>query len=108
MTGVGSEARRARRQLASLSRPAAQFEAKRYFRGDTGLGFYNVGTTAVRGLARSIVADHRGEWTVKHAQRFGVVHTGDTSHSRNPAIVAVMKFASVPANIARSPRRARS
>jgi len=70
VTGVGSEARRARRQLAGLSRPAAQFDAKRYFRGDTGLGFYNVGTTAVRGLARSIVADHRGEWTVKHAQRF--------------------------------------
>src|SRR5215213_2969624 len=28
--------------------------------------------------------------------------------SRKPAIVAVMKLASVPANIARSPRRARS
>ena len=69
MTGIESVARRARRQLASLSRPAAQFDAKRYFRGETGLGFYNVGTTAVRGLARSIVADH-AEWTVKHAQRF--------------------------------------
>src|SRR6266536_2993255 len=29
-------------------------------------------------------------------------------YSKNPAMVAVMKFASVPANIARSPRRARS
>jgi hypothetical protein len=30
------------------------------------------------------------------------------AYSRNPAIVAVMKFASVPANIARRPSRARS
>ena len=36
---------------------------------------------------------------------FTVVVSG---YKRNPAIVAVMKFASVPANIARSPRRARS
>ena len=30
------------------------------------------------------------------------------THSRKPAIVAVMKFASVPASIARKPSRARS
>ena len=70
MTTVEQVARRARRDLERLSRPAARFDAKRYFRGETGLGFYNVGSAQVRGLARAIAADQRGVWTVKEAQRF--------------------------------------
>ena len=43
-----------------------------------------------------------------HAARTITNRSGDRCQSRNPAIVAVMKLARVPANIARSPSRARS
>jgi 3-methyladenine DNA glycosylase AlkD len=53
--------------LKRLARPAGQFDASRYFRGDHDLGFYNVGSAAVRALARSIQQDHRGDWTIDDA-----------------------------------------
>ena len=70
MTAVDRQARVARRQLAGLSRPAKDFDARRYFRGVDDLGFYNAGSVTVCGIARAIVRDHRQEWTVDHACRF--------------------------------------
>lgn len=55
--------------LRRLARPAGTFDAARYFRGDHGLRFHNVGTTPVRALARAIYADNRAEWTVDDAMR---------------------------------------
>ena len=48
---------RARRALKQMARPAGDFDASRYFRGAGDLGFYNVGTSAMRGLAQ---VDSRG------------------------------------------------
>jgi 3-methyladenine DNA glycosylase AlkD len=52
-----------------MARPSGDFDASRYFRGTHDLGFYNVGTTAMRALARSIHADHR-DWTMAEAMSF--------------------------------------
>lgn len=65
-----SVAQQARRTLAAYARPAGEFDASRYFRGDHRLGFLNVGTTTVRGLARQIHADHRDDWSVADAVAF--------------------------------------
>lgn len=63
-------ARAARRELARLARPAGDFDASRYFRGAGDLGFYNVGTSAMRALARSIYAAHRDVWSIDEAMAF--------------------------------------
>lgn len=55
--------------LRRLARPAGEFDAGRYFRGGHDLGFYNVGTSAVRALARSIHAAHAADWSVEDAMR---------------------------------------
>ena len=55
------------RELEKLSRPAGEFDASRYFRGAADLGFYNVGTTSMRALARQVHADHKGDWSVADA-----------------------------------------
>jgi 3-methyladenine DNA glycosylase AlkD len=52
------------------SRPSGEFDAKRYFRGATDLGFYNVGATAVRRFAHEIARENRGTWTIAHACGF--------------------------------------
>lgn len=62
--------RRVTAALKRLSRPAGGFDAARYFRGDHDLRFYNVGTTAVRALARDIYLANRDEWSVDDATRF--------------------------------------
>jgi hypothetical protein len=56
--------------LRKLSRPSGTFDAARYFRGDHGLRFYNVGTAATRSLARAIYLANRDDWTVQDATRF--------------------------------------
>jgi 3-methyladenine DNA glycosylase AlkD len=56
--------------LRRLSRPHGDFDAARYFRGDHALRFYNIGTPAVRAVAREIHASKRAEWTVDDAMRF--------------------------------------
>ena len=61
-------ARRAVRELKRMARPSGDFDASRYFRGDHNLGFYNVGTDAMRALARSIWAAHK--WRVEAAMAF--------------------------------------
>ena len=48
-----------KRELKRLARPAGRFDASRYFRGDANLGFYNVDTAAVRGVAKAI-SDQKG------------------------------------------------
>ena len=60
----------ARRELARMARPARDFDAARYFRGDHGLRFHNVGTQRMRALAREIVRAHRRTWTLGDAVRF--------------------------------------
>jgi 3-methyladenine DNA glycosylase AlkD len=59
----------AKRELARLARPAGEFDARRYFRGDHGLRFYNTGTKPMRALARSIYLANRDEWSVNDAMR---------------------------------------
>jgi 3-methyladenine DNA glycosylase AlkD len=54
--------------LRRLRRPAGTFDAARYFRGDHGLRFYNVGTPHVRALAREIVRANP-EWGIDEAMR---------------------------------------
>jgi 3-methyladenine DNA glycosylase AlkD len=69
----GSPARAAReaiRALAGMARPAAGFDPARYFRAPGQLGFYNVGTAAMRDLARSIHAEHKAAWSVEDAMTF--------------------------------------
>lgn len=63
-------AREARRSLKRMARPAGRFDASRYFRGEHGLGFYNVGTMAMRALAKSIHAAHRDDWVMDDAMTF--------------------------------------
>jgi 3-methyladenine DNA glycosylase AlkD len=57
------------RALKQLARPAGAFHAARYFRGDHGLRFYNVGTPRVRELARSIYERNRDRWSIEDAIR---------------------------------------
>lgn len=66
----------ARRAVARLARPAGEFDASRYFRGTSRLGFYNVGTARVRALAREIVAGHRG-WSGDDALEFAELLIAD-------------------------------
>jgi 3-methyladenine DNA glycosylase AlkD len=63
-------ARAATRALARMARPAGGFDASRYFRGPVDLAFHNVGTAAMRDLARSIHADHRDDWSIDDAMAF--------------------------------------
>jgi 3-methyladenine DNA glycosylase AlkD len=50
-----------------MARPAGDFDSSRYFRASGDLGFYNVGTAAMRGLAQSIHAQHKDSWSVDEA-----------------------------------------
>ncbi len=63
--------RRAKRDLARLARPAGPFDARRYFRTDpdVDLGFYNIGASRVRALAKDIVRSHPG-WGVNDVMAF--------------------------------------
>lgn len=63
----------ARRNLARRARPSGSFDASRYFRGTGELGFHNIGAGAVRQMARDLVAQHRGAWSVDDAIAFADV-----------------------------------
>jgi 3-methyladenine DNA glycosylase AlkD len=67
---VTSAVREARRSLKRLARPAGDFDASRYFRGEHALGFYNTGTKPLRALARSIHLSQRERWDVGRAMAF--------------------------------------
>lgn len=56
--------------LRRLARPSGSFDAARYFRGDHGLRFYNVGTQAMRDLARGLYTENKDRWSVDDAMRF--------------------------------------
>lgn len=70
MTSPVRAASTARRQLAARARPAGEFDASRYFRAPSGMGFYNVGAKTVRSLARTIADAHRTTWTIDDAMMF--------------------------------------
>jgi hypothetical protein len=53
-----------------MARPSGDFDSSRYFRGPGDLGFYNVGTAAMRQLARSIAAEHQADWSIDEAMAF--------------------------------------
>jgi 3-methyladenine DNA glycosylase AlkD len=63
-------AREAKRALAQMARPAGAFDSSRYFRGPINFGFYNVGTAAMRALARSIYDRHKNDWSIDEAMAF--------------------------------------
>jgi 3-methyladenine DNA glycosylase AlkD len=67
---VARTVRHVRRELVSLARSAAAFDARRYFRGADDLGFHNVGTPTVRRIARRVYLEHRGAWSARHAMTF--------------------------------------
>ena len=67
---VAAAAAEARRALKRLARPAGEFDASRYFRGDHDLGFYNTGSGPMRALAREIYLAHRDRWCLRDAVAF--------------------------------------
>ena len=73
MTAGASAARAARkatRALEGLARPAGTFDSSRDFRGPGDLEFYNVGTAAMRSLARAIHAEHKSDGSIGGAMAF--------------------------------------
>jgi len=73
VTSPGNEAARVKRLLRGMARPAGDFDASRYFRGEGRLLFYNIGTEAVRAMAKALYRDHRRDWTVADALAFANV-----------------------------------
>jgi 3-methyladenine DNA glycosylase AlkD len=67
---VAAAAAEAKRALKRLSRPAGDFDASRYFRGDGTLRFYNTGSGHVRALAREIHRAQREHWRIEDAVAF--------------------------------------
>jgi len=67
---VAAAAASAKRELRKLARPAGDFDASRYFRGERNFAFLNTGTTPMRTLARSICIAQRAQWTADDAVRF--------------------------------------
>lgn len=53
-----------------MARPVGAFDASRYFRAGTDVGFLNVGTPQIRALARSIHDAHRDQWSIDEAMAF--------------------------------------
>lgn len=67
MTSPMRAAALAKRALRRMARPAGDFDSSRYFRSAGDLGFYNVGTEAMRAIARQIYDDHHETWTIADA-----------------------------------------
>jgi 3-methyladenine DNA glycosylase AlkD len=57
-----------KRELSRRARPSGAFDARRYFRGAGGLRFYNVGTAAVREIARTLCRSHP-DWSIDDAAK---------------------------------------
>ncbi len=64
MNTPAQAARAVQRELKGLARPAADFDARRYFRGGADFGFYNVGTARLRAIGKGIYRAHQGEWSI--------------------------------------------
>jgi 3-methyladenine DNA glycosylase AlkD len=86
-------AREAKRALARMARPAGDFDSSRYFRGPGDLGFYNVGTTAMRELARAIYARHEDDWSIGDAMAFADVLIADRYlEAKSVAVEVVARY----------------
>jgi 3-methyladenine DNA glycosylase AlkD len=57
------------RALERMARPAGEFNAQRYFRGDHNLRFYNIGTTPMRAFARSLYKANLDRWSIDDAMK---------------------------------------
>jgi 3-methyladenine DNA glycosylase AlkD len=57
------------RALARHARPAGVFDARRYFRGEHDLQFFNVGTATVRAMAKDIRRRTADRWALADATR---------------------------------------
>src|SRR5215470_10943231 len=66
-----------KRELAQMARPAGEFDARRYFRGDHKLRFHNIGTTPLRAYARSLYQANRAHWSVEDAMTLADVLIAD-------------------------------
>jgi 3-methyladenine DNA glycosylase AlkD len=86
-------AKAAKAALAKMARPAGDFDSSRYFRGPGDLGFYNVGTTAMRTLAREIHAQHKDEWSIDEAMAFADALIADRYlEAKSVAIEVVARY----------------
>ena len=84
----------ARRALERMARPAGGFDSSRYFRGPGDLGFHNVGTAAMRALARSIHAAHANDWSIVEAMAFADALIDDRYlEAKSVGIEVVAQFA---------------
>ena len=101
---VGATPRAISAALRRMARPIGSFDATRYFRGDHGLKFYNVGTDRVRALARDVYAATRARWTVDDAMRVADVLMRDPhleAKSVGIELVARYRTSFTPALLAR-------
>jgi len=90
---VHATARRVTTALRRMARPTGSFDAARYFRGEHGLRFYNVGTDRMRALAREICAANKDRWAVDDAMSFADILMRDPHlEAKSVAIEAVAKF----------------
>ena len=86
-----------------MGRPTGAFDAERYFRGDHGLRFYNVGTDRMRSLAKAIFRANRDRWTVADALAFAGTMIEDPyleAKSIGIEVLALYKQALTPAMLA--------
>jgi 3-methyladenine DNA glycosylase AlkD len=82
-----------KRSLSALSRPTGKFDARRYFRGDHKLRFYNTGTVPMRAFARSIYEAKRGVWSVDDAMTLAdELITDDYLEAKSVGIEIVARF----------------
>jgi 3-methyladenine DNA glycosylase AlkD len=76
-----------------MGRPAGDFDARRYFRGDHNLRFYNVGTVPMRAFARSVYQAKRGVWSVEDAMALAdELITDDYLETKSVGIEIVARF----------------
>jgi 3-methyladenine DNA glycosylase AlkD len=90
------------RTLAGMARPAGAFDAARYFRGDHGLRFYNVGTARMRAFAKAIARANHERWTLADAQALGdalIVDPFLETKSIGIEVVACYRRAFTPASL---------
>ena len=84
---------RIKRELARRSRPAGSFDARRYFRGDVDLRFYNSGTAAVRDIAKAIYRANRDSWSIDDAMKLAdALMTDDYLETKGVAIELVALY----------------
>jgi 3-methyladenine DNA glycosylase AlkD len=69
MSTPAAVARKTKRELLALARPAGEFDARRYFRETGQLRFYNIGTDRMRRFAKGIVREQPA-WSIAETTRF--------------------------------------